>query len=166
MPIHLHTLLRQQARHSEWANARLYDACSALDDISYRSPPGPASVHGLLNRLLVADRMILAWLSGYDPGITSLDEELHGSCARLMDALVAEDVSLVERVRRLDDSSLFQPVSYSDLDGNRHTNSQLELIITLLEQQARLRGAIAERLTELGRAVSELGFIAYLREGG
>lgn len=164
MSNHLHTLMRQHSRHSEWANARLYEACNALDDDTYRSPTGSASLHALLNRLLMHDRITLSQLNGYDIEVTSIDEELHGNRSELLDALVAEDIALVERVREMDDDGLFRPISYTDIDGNRHTNSQLELITGLLERQARLRGAIAERLTELGNPVPDIDVITFLRE--
>lgn len=162
----LHTYLRQLARYSEWANGRLYEACSRLDQQRYRPHTDPSSIHALLNRLLVVDRLTLARLAGYDPGIDSLDEELHDRYPPLLDALLAEDVALVEQVRRLSEETLGQPVSYVDLDGSRHTNSQLELVTELLEQQAQLRGAIAERLASAGQTVPDLCFSRFVREAG
>jgi uncharacterized damage-inducible protein DinB len=48
------------SRYNSWANERLYDAAAKLSETDYRTDRGAffKSVHGTLNHLLVADRII------------------------------------------------------------------------------------------------------------
>jgi uncharacterized damage-inducible protein DinB len=53
----------QLAQYNRWANARLYAAALDLPEQAYRQPVGVffGSLHGILNHLLLTDRL---WLSG------------------------------------------------------------------------------------------------------
>jgi uncharacterized damage-inducible protein DinB len=56
----------QFAAYNQWANARLYEAALALDDVEYRRNVGAffKSMHGTLNHLLLTDRIWLKRLTG------------------------------------------------------------------------------------------------------
>lgn len=160
-----HRYLRSLARYTEWANSALYDACVRLTREAYHAAaPHQPSVHALLNRLLVFDRIAQARLDGYEPQALDPGAEQHKTFARMRDALVAEDVAFAERVRHLSDSELDLPVSYADGNGARHANSQAELVLELLLAQAELRGAVRGRMAELGVEVPDLRFTRFLRE--
>lgn len=160
-----HGYLRSLARYTEWANAVLYDACVRLMRAAYHAAPARgASVHVLLNRMLVHYRITQARLDGYEPQAVDPDAEQHKTFARMRDALVAEDVAFVGRVRHLSDAELELPVTYADEGGVRHTNSQGELVLELLLRQTGLRGAACERMSESGVEPPDLGFTRFLRE--
>lgn len=160
-----HRYLRSLARHSEWANAALYETCVRLTRDAYHAADARGeSVHLLLNRLLVIDRIAQARLDGYVPPEEDPDVAQHKTFARMRDALVAEDVAIAELVRRLSDAELELPVTYVEGEGRRHTNSRAELVLELLLGQAELRGAIRQRMAELGVTAPDLRFTAFLRE--
>lgn len=160
-----HRYLRTLAQYSEWANAALYDACVRLTRTEYHTTaPQGVGVHALLNRMLVCDRIAQARLDGYEPQDVDPDAEQHKTFARVRDALVAEDVAFVERVRHLSDSELDLPVTYADADGLCHTSSRAELVLDLLLAQAELRGGIRWAMAAGGVQTPDLGLTRFLRE--
>ena len=54
------------ARYNAWANARLYDACETLGLSDYfgDGPDQSGSLHAILNRILVGDRIWIARIEG------------------------------------------------------------------------------------------------------
>lgn len=164
----LHIWMRTLARYSEWANGLIYDACVRLSRDAYHAAGDGAgeSVHALLNRMLVLDRVMQARLDGYDPVELAPDAEQHRTFARMRDALVAEDVAITERVRHLSEAALALPVSYVDAAGIRHTNSQGELLLELLLCQEGTRGSIYYRLQQCGVSSPASAYTDFLRLSG
>ena len=160
----LHRCLRTLARHAEWANAEVYDASTQLTRDAYHADTGSgASVHALLNRLLVFMRLMQARIDGYEDGLAAHDGEQHKTFARIRDALVAEDVAIVDRIRHLSEDDLELPVTWTDADGRRHTGSNRDLAVELLLGEAELRGAVRLRLEAAGAVVPDLGFSRFQR---
>jgi len=161
----LHRCLRTLARHAEWADAALYEACLQLDRATYHAAAdGEESVHDLLNRLLVFLRVMQARLDGYEDGIAAHGGEQHKSFARVRDALLAEDVAVVERVRRIPEEELDLPVTYADETGKRHTSTHGDVVLEMLLGAAELRGAIGQKLRESGIRPKRTELTAFLRE--
>lgn len=158
--------MRLLARYAEWANAGLYDACMQLSREQYHAGAdnGSPSLHGLLNRMLVFDRLIQSRLDGYEPSTVVEDDEQHRTFTRMRDALVAEDVAISDCVRHLSEDELELPVTYADENGTWHTNSQGELLVELFMHQADLRGAVCQRLREFGVEPPSLAYTHFLRE--
>jgi uncharacterized damage-inducible protein DinB len=96
------------AGYNAWANARIYDAASALSDADYRADRGAffKSVHGTLNHLLVADRIWMRRFTGEGPSPTRLYEILFEDFSELRDARRAEDQRIVDYIAGLTDADL------------------------------------------------------------
>src|SRR5262245_34424996 len=105
---------RRLAQYNAWANGRIYAAVAQLADAA-RKEPRPCffgSIHGTLNHILVGDRLWLSRLTGSDPGITSLDQELYGDFHELRAARKAEDQRLIEVVAGYDETRLSGVLRY------------------------------------------------------
>lgn len=163
----LHRCLRTLARHAEWADAALCEVCPQLSRDAYHvASTGGASIHDLLNRLLIFLRVMQARLDGYEDGIAAHGGEQHKSFARVRDALLAEDVAVVERVRRISEEELELPVTYADETGKRHTSTHGDVVLEMLLGAAELRGAIGQKLLELGIRPKNTELTVFLREMG
>ena len=160
----MHTCLRTLARHAEWANGLLYESCLQLTRERYHaSSVEGASVHDSLNRMLIFMRVMQARLDGYEAGLAAHEGEQHKTFSRMRDALVAEDVAVLERIRHLGDEELQLPVSYVDDEGEVHTSSYGDLALELLLGEAELRGRLQERLETESVFIPDLSFTAFVR---
>jgi uncharacterized damage-inducible protein DinB len=81
--------LRQLANYNRWANARLYAAALDLSEISYRLQIGVffGNLHGILNHLLLTDRLWLKRLTG------------EGDHPKQLNAILYEDRAELTRAR-------------------------------------------------------------------
>lgn len=168
MPPTMHAYFRLCARYNEWANRQLHGACAKLPEEAYRAPRRIrfGSIHGVLNHVLVVERLWLARVQGYEAGITALDEELHEDFELLRDAQTAEDVLLSEYVHGLSEQDLARPIAWHSLSGQAHANAQHELLAHLFDEQARHRGTIAALLQQAGAEYADLGLIHFLHQAG
>jgi uncharacterized damage-inducible protein DinB len=158
----LHQYFRLLARYNTWANARIYDACAALDDSEYRAarPPCGASVHELLNLRLAADRLWISRLHGYLADERTLGEELHETLDALRGAQLAEDVELFEYVDGLGEEDLLRPTAFETGAGEHHSNAQYEILTHLLADQTGWRG----RVTQLLPSAPDLDMLTFFAE--
>ena len=80
---------QRMARYNRWANRRLFEACTGLDDTERKRDRQAffGSIHGTLNHILVADRIWLSRLNGQPHGIKSLDQTLFDDFGALDEAL-------------------------------------------------------------------------------
>ena len=79
MTLNLVSHFRMLGRYNRLANARLYGACSDLDD-EYRKRDRGAffgSIHGTLNHILVGDRIWMTRFEGGEAASTNLDAILY-----------------------------------------------------------------------------------------
>lgn len=162
----LHKHFRMCARYNSWANQQLYDACAKLSEGTYKQPR-PAlfkSIHGVLNHILVVDRIWLARLNGYDTGISTLEEELHDDFRSLRDARVAEDVILSDYVHGLSDEDLERPIAYRNLADEPHANSQYEILAHLFNHQSHHRGQVNDHISQSEVSPPDLSLIDFLRQ--
>src|SRR6202034_328321 len=81
------------ARYNRIANERLYDACARLDAVEYRLERKGSfgSIHGLLNHLLLGDRIWMSRFAGRGNTTPPLNSILFDSFADLRSARAAQD---------------------------------------------------------------------------
>jgi uncharacterized damage-inducible protein DinB len=158
----LHQYFRLLARYNTWANARVYDACAALDERDYRTPRTPSglSAHDLLNVRLATDRLWLSRLRGYSADERTIGEELHETLEALREAQLAEDVELFEYVDGLAEEDLLRPTAFETGAGEHHSNAQYEILTHLLADQTGSRG----RVSQLLPSVPDLGMLRFFAE--
>jgi len=164
MPRLLHYHMRQLALHAEWANQQVYENCARLDVDAYEKEKTRPSggVHGLLNHLLVIKKTWHSHLMGYDSGIISPDKDLYDDFELLQNALIAEDVIMVDLVHGYSEEQMQYPITYTDQKGMPHTNNIKEILTELFLQQAQIRGAIVFALTDYF-TIDDLGYIQFAR---
>ncbi|OYX14518.1 MAG: damage-inducible protein DinB [Rhizobiales bacterium 32-66-8] len=163
-----HRAYRDFAAYNEWANCRLYDAASALDDAAYRADHGAfcGSVHATLNHLLVTDRI---WIDRFDsldcaqPALTAI---LFEDFSSLRMARVAEDSRLRGFIKALSADDLARDISYANSSGARFTHSLASALDHLFNHQTHHRGQIHCLLTRIGgpAAAPSLDMILFQRE--
>jgi len=101
------------AGYNAWANARIYDAASAMDDAARRRTVGAffGSLHGTLNHLLVADRIWMQRFTGSGEIPAALDAILFDDFVELRAAREREDARICTYVKGL---------APGDMDGVLH----------------------------------------------
>lgn len=85
----------------------------------------------MLNHLLVIKKTWYSHLKGYDSGIISPDKDLYDDFEPLRNALIAEDVIIVDLVHGYSEDQMQYPISYTDQQGMSHTNNIEEILTEL-----------------------------------
>jgi uncharacterized damage-inducible protein DinB len=142
------------ANYNTWANARLYDAATALTDFERkRDIKGYfKSLHGTLNHLLVADRIWLNRLTGQGVPPQSLDETLYEKFEALREARELEDRQLIDFVSGLDEAALEQDLAYRTTRDEPKTLQRSVILAHLFNHQTHHRGQATNMLRQLGVA--------------
>jgi uncharacterized damage-inducible protein DinB len=138
------------AAYNQWANRRLYDAASAVDDAAYRADRGAffKSLHGTLSHLVVADRIWLRRFTGEGPAPTRLDELPYDDFRELRRAREAEDDRLQRYVTSLDEATLAAPCVYSTITNPAQIEQPLhEALDHVFNHQTHHRGQAHGLLT-------------------
>ncbi len=159
------------AGYNAWANARIYDAASALSDADYRADRGAffKSVHGTLNHLLVADRIWMRRFTGEGPSPTRLDQILFEDFSGLRDARRAEDQRIIDYIAGLTDADLNGPFRYRTITNPVTIEQPLALALDqFFNHQTHHRGQVHALLTALtgNERTPSLDLIIYQRESG
>jgi len=110
---HFHIL----ARYNRIANERLFESCAQLDIAEYRKqqPGSFGSIHGLLNHLLLADRIWMARFEGSAHTTTPiLNTVLFDDFAALRSARIEQDARIEMFFASLDGGFLARSFSYTN----------------------------------------------------
>ena len=150
----MHEHFKRFAAYNAWANARLYDAATALTDFERkRDIKGYfASLHGTLNHLLVADRIWLKRLTGAGDAPSRLDAILFETFTALREAREAEDERLSDYVAGLDEAGLDASLSYQNTRGEDKVLPIKTVLAHLFNHQTHHRGQASQMLRQLGVA--------------
>ena len=142
------------AAYNAWANARLYDAATALTDFERkRDIKGYfASLHGTLNHLLVADRIWLKRLTGTGEAPDALGTVLYDAFTALREAREAEDERLSGYVAGLDGAAFDDTLTYTDTRGEARALPVKVILAHLFNHQTHHRGQATQMLRQLGVA--------------
>lgn len=162
---------RTFAHYNRWANARLYQAATGLDDTEYRAERGAffGSVHRTLNHLLVADRIWMARFAGDETGAAPpLDAVLFETLSDLAQARDAEDARIIDFAETLDGARLAAPIRYANSSGRRFQQPLDSALDHFFNHQTHHRGQVHALLTGLrGRdGAPSLDLILFQRETG
>lgn len=166
MPSLLSEHFRTFAHYNAWANERLYEACAALPETEYLEPRAAffGSLHGVLNHILVGDRIWLSRLEGQESRIRALDQQLYGDFAGLRVARQAKDGRIIAYVEGLDDGQLTRPLRYTNMAGERHQDPVSVVLGHMFNHQTHHRGQAHGLLSQTAVAPPPLDIIYFLRQ--
>jgi uncharacterized damage-inducible protein DinB len=141
---------RRLARYNRIANARLYEACAALDDAEYREPRSGSmgSIHGLLNHILLGDRI---WMERFETGPTStppLKTILYDNFEDLRTARTHEDARIEHFFGNLDESFWSRPIAYVNNQGKPYSEHAAVVVAHLFNHQTHHRGQVHVMLSQ------------------
>ncbi|WP_241094993.1 DinB family protein [Marinicauda algicola] len=145
---------RRFANYNTWANARLYDAATALTDFERKRDVKAyfKSLHGTLNHILVADRIWLYRLTGEGERPASLDQILYEKFEALREAREAEDRRLIAYVGSLSNEDFSEAVEYRNTKGEAKALPRGVILTHVFNHQTHHRGQATHILRQLGVA--------------
>ena len=154
------------AAYNRWANARVFEAATALDDERLNRDTGAffGSLIGTLNHVLVADRIWLKRFTGEGNAPSSLDAILHPDLIGLTGARAAEDSRIVEWIGALSAKQLSGRFTYLTVSDMRTISQRLAPALAhFFNHQTHHRGQAHAILTTLGQPSVQLDLIAFQR---
>lgn len=166
-------VVRAYARYNRWMNAKVYAAAARLTDEERKRDRGAffKSIHGVMNHILVADRIWLGRLEGRVPepgflgvdGIKKLDQELASDFDELRRERERTDAALEARVGTLTTEGMAGPLRIV-----RH-GEVLDIptwwaVTQLFNHQTHHRGQITTLLFQAGQDPGVTDLFAMLKE--
>lgn len=151
------------AAYNAWANTRLYDAASRLNDEEWHRDTGAyfTSMAGTLNHLLVADRIWMRRLTGQGETHTVLTDLPFPALADLRPARDAMDARIIAFVDGLGDAGFDEDVHYSNTRGEPHHLPRGLILAHLFNHQTHHRGQAHHILGQLGHTPPPLDLLYF-----
>lgn len=150
----MHEHFKRLAAYNAWANARLYDAATALNDFERKRDVRGyfQSLHGTLNHMLGADRIWLRRLTGEGEAPSRLDEILFADFNTLREAREVEDKRLSAFIAGLDPAGYEATVEYHNTRGEPKALALKLILAHMFNHQTHHRGQATHMLRQLGVA--------------
>ncbi len=116
---------RMLARYNRVANERLYAACGRLDENEFREARKGSfgSIRGVLNHLLLGDRIWMARFEADGTATPKLDTILYSDFADLRQARAQEDIRIEQFFDALSGAYLSRSLSYVNSRGEARTET-------------------------------------------
>ena len=145
---------KRNAAYNAWANARLYDAATALTDFERkRDIKGYfSSLHGTLNHLLAADRIWLKRLTGQGEAPSELGAILFDVFTDLRDARETEDKRLADYASGLSVADIDAELNYNNTRGEAKALPVKVILAHVFNHQTHHRGQATQMMRQLGVA--------------
>lgn len=143
-------VFRTFARYNRMANQRLYQACAQVDDEDYRRQRAVSfgSIHGLLNHILLGDRIWMARFSGGGRTTPSLHTVLYDQFQALRIAREQEDARIEEFFQTAPASFLGDQLSYTNSKGQHCEEASVPAVLHMFNHQTHHRGQIHVMLSQ------------------
>ena len=153
------------ARYNRVANERIYDACSQLSDDEYRRQRKGSlgSIHGLLNHILLGDRI---WMSRFEGGgktTPPLHTVLYEDFAALRAARVEEDARIEGFFGGAGPEFLTAKLNYRNSRGVEYTDDAAMAAAHMFNHQTHHRGQIHVWLAQTPVAAPSLDLHRIIR---
>jgi uncharacterized damage-inducible protein DinB len=138
------------ARYNRIANERLYEKCSELSDSEYRMNRAGSfgSIHGLLNHMLLGDRI---WMSRFEGGVQTtppLNAILCEVFSELRKARIAEDVRIESFFANLRSEFAVQLFAYINNQGRSYVETAPVAFSHFFNHQTHHRGQVHVMLSQ------------------
>jgi uncharacterized damage-inducible protein DinB len=130
------------ARYNRLANVRLYEQCAKLDLVEYRRERDGSfgSIHGLLNHMLLADRIWMSRFAGGGSTTPPLNSILFETFAELSSARTEEDASIEAFFEKADGDFLTRPLAYTNSQGKDYREAAPVAVLHFFNHQTHHRG--------------------------
>lgn len=141
---------RMLAHYNRSANQRLYQQCSKLDLAEYRLERRGsfAGIHGLLNHILLGDRIWMSRFAGGGNTTPPLNSILFETFAELTAARSQQDASIEAFFEKVDDGFLTRPLRYTNSRGKDCVDAALVAVLHFFNHQTHHRGQVHVMLSQ------------------
>jgi uncharacterized damage-inducible protein DinB len=138
------------ARYNRVANERLYEQVGKLDLAEYRRERRGSfgSIHGLLNHMLVGDRIWMSRFAGGGKTTPPLNTILFESFAEINSARAEEDAGIVAFFEKVDDDFLTRPLAYTNSRGKECVDKAAPAVLHFFNHQTHHRGQVHVMLSQ------------------
>jgi uncharacterized damage-inducible protein DinB len=135
---------RMLARYNRIANERLLDKCGQLDPVEYRRERQGSfgSIHGLLNHLLLGDRIWMSRFAGKGHTTPPLNSILFEGFAELRSARAAQDEEIEDFFQKTDDGFLARSLCYTNSQGKDCSDKAAVAVLHFFNHQTHHRGQV------------------------
>lgn len=138
------------ARYNRIANEKLFETCSQLDVEEYRKKRAGSfgSIHGLLNHLLLGDRIWIARFQGAGQSTPPLNQELFTDFAALRSARIDEDFAIQEFFGHVTAEFFRQTFRYTNNKGIEYAEAAPVAAGHFFNHQTHHRGQVHVMLSQ------------------
>jgi uncharacterized damage-inducible protein DinB len=135
---------RMLSRYNRIANERLYEKCGQLDPVEYRRERKGSfgSIHGLLNHVLLGDRIWMSRFEGSGNTAPPLNSILFDSFAELRSARAAQDEHIEAFFAQVDTDFLHRRLSYTNSQGKDYLQAVPVAVLHFFNHQTPHRGQV------------------------
>lgn len=124
------------------------------------------SIKGVLNHLIVVDRMFCGRIGGEPFTPESLDQVLYEEFDALKAAREAQDEIMLSLLERFSDEDFARPLVYRNTRGARFADPLPMFLGHMFNHQTHHRGQVHDLLMQTDVAPPSLDLLAYMREMG
>jgi uncharacterized damage-inducible protein DinB len=141
---------RMLANYNRIANERLYEACAQLDPVEYRleRKGSFASIHKLLNHVLLGDRIWMSRFTGGGKTTPPLNSILFDSFAELQSARAAQDEEIVAFFAGVGTDFLQKQLRYTNSQGKDCVDTVPASVLHFFNHQTHHRGQVHVMLSQ------------------
>ncbi|MEX2264133.1 MAG: DinB family protein [Bryobacteraceae bacterium] len=138
------------ARYNRTANERFFEKCAELDDVEYRKQREGSfgSIHGLLNHILLGDRIWMARFEGTGRTTPVLTTILFDEFSELRSARREQDTLIERFFERLPADFLGASIQYTNSSGMECVEAAPVAIGHLFNHQTHHRGQVHVMLSQ------------------
>jgi uncharacterized damage-inducible protein DinB len=138
------------ARYNRIANGRLFESCAQLDDSEYRRRRQGSfdSIHGLLNHILLGDRIWMARFEGGGHTTPKLSAELFHGFPDLRAARTEQDARIETFFAYISEAFLRTPLRYTNSEGRECVEEAPVAVLHLFNHQTHHRGQVHVMLSQ------------------
>ena len=132
------------ARYNRIANERLYEQCGQLDPVEYQKERRGSfgSIPGLLNHILLGDRIWMSRFAGGGNTTPPLNSILFDTFAELRPARAAQDREIEEFFAKIDDDFLRRQLAYTNNQGKDCLDTAPVAVLHFFNHQTHHRGQV------------------------
>ena len=143
---------RMLARYNSVANARMYEQCGKLDLAEYRRERSGSfgSIHGLLNHILLGDRIWMSRFAGGGNTTPPLNSIQYETFAELSPARTKQDADIEAFFQNVDAGFLSRSLSYRNNQGKDYTDTAPVAVLHFFNHQTHHRGQVHVMLSQTG----------------
>ena len=142
--------LRMLAGYNKIANERIYEQCGRLEPDEYllARQGSFGSIHGLLNHMLLGDRIWMSRFAGAGNSTPPLNSILYEGFADLRAARGEEDARIVAFFENADSTFLQRPIPYINNQGNSYVETATVAALHFFNHQTHHRGQVHVMLSQ------------------